>query len=203
MSDAVSTPDALPPPPRPRNPWKVATVVLVVLVAVIVVVVVKGGSSGDSRDNRNEKLAQLLPSSIETNYRNQGIDVSVSSVECDDLPTADGPFDIACRVRIDGLNEVIESTAQGTVTGDSIQVEDISSEERLLTLELAIPYVQGLVDELVDGVSVVDCDLEAKITVICPGSTFTCDLDSSERVTVTVGTAGSAEITDVTNIDGA
>lgn len=177
-----------------RNPWKIAAIVFGVLIAVFGVLAVIGSQLGDNRD---EKLAEKLPASLEENFRDKGIDVTVSSVSCEDLPTSDGSFSIQCDVRIEGIDEVVEATVQGTATDDRIEVEEVFSEERLLTQAKAIEYVQGLVDEKAEGIAVVECDLGGEVVVIRPGSEFTCSLDSEEVVLITVAEDGSGSITDV------
>lgn len=169
-------------------------VVLGVLIAVFAILAVIGSQLGDNRD---EKLAEKLPASLEENFRDKGIDVTVSSVSCEDLPTSDGSFSIQCDVRIEGIDEVVEATVQGSATDDRIEVEEVFSEERLLTQAKAIEYVQGLVDEKAEGIAVLECDLGGEVVVIRPGSEFTCSLDSEEVVLITVAEDGSGSITDV------
>lgn len=187
------------PPPKPRNKWKTAAIVLGVIVGLVIVLFIIGVLSGDDRD---EKLAKILPTSIEKNFRDNGIDVTVTSVSCEDLPTTDGSFSIECEVSVAEIEEVIEATVQGSVDKDLIQIEDVSSKERLLTPEMAIPYVQGLVDEITSGVTVLDCDLGGDVVVIDTGSDFSCTLDSDETVVVTVAGDGSASISDVISGSG-
>lgn len=197
MSDST-----LPPPPTTskRNPWKIAAIVLGVLIAVFVLLAIIGTFAGG--DNRDEKLAKLLPASIESNFKQSGVDVTVTSVDCEKLPTTDGEFTISCGVMVEGVDEVLDAKVVGSVTGDFIQVTDVSSEERLLTADLAMTYVQGLVASKVDGVEVLTCDLGVDILVIRPGSEIRCNLDSKETVTVTVQDDGSGEITDVQRTPG-
>lgn len=177
-----------------RNPWKIIAIVLGSLIAVFVILAILSSRSGDNRD---EKLAEILPTSIEENFQNKGIDVEVESVSCDDLPTGDATFSIMCDVRVVGIDEVIETTVQGSVNDDFVQIDDVFSEERLLTPTKAVEYVQTLVAQMVDGVEVLDCDLGNDVVVVRPGSEFTCSLDSGETVLVSVSDDGSAQITDV------
>ncbi|MGA0867255.1 MAG: hypothetical protein ACO3QV_08065, partial [Candidatus Nanopelagicaceae bacterium] len=145
----------------------------------------------------DEKLAEKLPISIEKNFEDKGIDVAVESVDCEALPTSDSSFSIECDVRIEGIDEEVEITVQGRVDDDFVEVEEVFSKERLLTREMAVEYVQQLVDARTEGITVVDCDLGGDVAVIRPGSEFTCSLDSDETVLVSVANDGSAEITDV------
>lgn len=195
MSDA-STADTLepPPPPKKRNRWKIVAIVLGVIVALFVVLIIIGVFAGDSRD---EKLAKLLPASIEANFHDGGIDVTVESVDCADLPRDNGDFTIDCSVQVADIEEVIEAKVKGSIDDDVIQVTDVSSAERLLTPDMAMKYVQSLVDSQVKGISVQACDLGASVIVIRPGSEIECTLDSDETVTVTVQDDGSGEITNV------
>lgn len=195
-----SEPAALPPPPKGRNPWKVVAIVLGVLIGVFVLLVV---ISSRVSNNRDEKLAEKLPKSIESNFRDKGIDVTVSSVECDELPTTDATFSIQCDVNLEGIDEVVEATVQGSVKDDLVQIDDVFSEERLLTPVKAVEYVQGLVDGFGAGISVLGCDLGGDVVVIRPGSEFSCDLDSQETVVITVAADGSGEITDIVDTEGA
>lgn len=202
MTDAPMTesaPSDLPPPPKRRNIWKIVALVLGVLIAVFVVLVIIGSRASDNRD---EKLAQKLPASIESNFRDKGIDVTVSSVDCDKLPTTDGTFSLSCDVRIDGIDEIVESTVQGSVDDDFIEIDEVFSEERLLTVEMAVKYVQTLVDDAAPGIVVLNCDLGGDVAVIRTGSEFTCSLDSDETVLITVAADGSGEITDVFDSGG-
>jgi hypothetical protein len=184
----------LPPPPKPRNRWKVVAIVLGVLIAVFVLLAIIGSRAGDNRD---EKLAEVLPASIEENFQDKGIDVTVESVSCEKLPTTDATFSIICDVRIAGIDEIIETTVQGTVDNDFVQIDEVFSEERLLSQPKAIEYVQALVDQLTSGVTVLECDLGGDVAVIRTGSEFTCALDSGETVLVSVAADGSGQITDV------
>lgn len=193
-NDVASSPLEVPPPPRPRNRWKIIAVVLGVLIAVFIVLVVIGSQVGDNRD---EKLAEKLPASIEKNFRDKGIDVTVSSVTCEDLPKSDATFSLQCEVRIEGIDEVIETTVQGEVNDDLVTIDEVFSVERLLTPSKAIEYVQSLVEQRAPGISVLDCDLGGDVSVIRPGSEFTCTLDSDETVLISVAEDGSGEISDV------
>jgi len=185
---------------KSRNPWKVAAIVLGVLIAVFTVLAIIGSQAGDNRD---EKLAERLPASIEENFKDKGIDVTVDSVSCEELPMTDATFSITCDVRIVGIEEVIETTVQGSVDDDFVEIDEVFSEERLLSPPKAIEYVQALVDQATSGVTVLDCDLGGDIAVIRTGSEFTCALDSDETVLVTVAADGSGQITDVFATDGA
>ena len=189
----------LPPPPPAKKRWRAVAIILGVLIAVFVVLAVIGSRLSDNRD---DKLAEKLPESIEENFRDKDIDVTVSSVSCEDLPTDDATFSIQCDVRIEGIDEVVEATVQGSVDGDFVQIDEVFSEERLLTVEKAIEYVQGLVDGAVENVTVLDCDLGGELAVIRTGSEFTCSLDSDETVLVAVAADGSGEITDVFSTPG-
>jgi hypothetical protein len=189
----------LPPPPRRRNLWKIVAIVLASVIVLFVILAIIGSRMGDNRD---EKLAEKLPASIERNFQDKGIDVTVESVECEDLPTSDSSFSIQCDVRIEGIDEIVETTVQGKVDDDFVEVEEVFSKERLLTMEMAIEYVQQLVDARTSGITVLGCDLDGDIAVIRPGSEFTCGLDSGETVLVSVADEGSAEITDVFEGDG-
>ena len=197
MSDHTETSIDQPPnfpPPKPRNKWKIVAIVLGSLVVVFILLAVIGSLGGDDRD---EKLAQILPGSIEKNFRDNGVDVSVESVACDDLPTTNGDFTIECDVIIAELDQPLRATVQGSVDDDFLEIEEASSNERLLTTELAIPYVQTLVDEIVSGVKVMSCELGGDLVVISEGSEFTCDLDSNETVVITIASDGSGIISDV------
>ena len=185
---------ALPPPPRRRNIWKFLAIVLASVILLFIVLAIIGSRMGDNRD---EKLAEKLPASLEKNFQDKGIEVTVESVDCENLPTTDSPFSIQCDVRIEGIDELVETTVQGKVDDDFVEVEEVFSKERLLTMEMAIEYVQQLVDARTSGVTVLGCDLGGDIAVIRPGSEFTCSLDSGETVLITVANDGSAEITDV------
>jgi hypothetical protein len=196
----ISDTPPLPPPPRRRNVWKIVAIVLTSVIVLFVILAIIGSRMGDNRD---EKLAEKLPTSIEKNFTNKGIDVTVESVECEDLPTSNSSFSIECDVRIEGIDEIIETTVQGTVDDEFVEVEEVFSKERLLTIEMAVEYVQQLIDSRTSGITVLECDLGAKIAVIRPGSEFTCSLDSDETVLVSVANDGSAEITDVFEGDGA
>jgi len=190
----------LPPPPRRRNMWKIAAIVLTSVIVLFVVLAIIGSWMGDNRD---EKLAEKLPASIEKNFLDKGIDVTVESVDCEDLPKVSASFSVQCDVRIEGIDEVVETTVQGKVDDDFVEVEEVFSKERLLTMEMAIEYVQQLVDARKAGITVLSCDLGGDIAVIRPGSEFTCSLDSGETVLIAVADDGSAEITDVFEGDGA
>jgi hypothetical protein len=174
--------------------WRFVAIALTSLIVLFVVLAIVGSRLGDDRD---EKLAEKLPASIEKNFTNKGIDVTVESVDCEDLPTTASAFSIQCDVRIAGIDEIVETTVQGTVDDDFVEVEEVFSKERLLTIEMAIEYVQELVDGQTSGITVLDCDLGDDIAVIRTGSEFTCSLDSDETVLVSVANDGSAEITDV------
>ncbi len=194
-----STPDVS-EPPKSRNPWKIVAIVLGVLIAVFVVLAVIGSQSGDNRD---EKLAEKLPASIEKNFQDKGIDVTVSSVECEKLPTTDATFSIQCNVIIEGIDEVVEATVQGSVDDDFVEIDEVFSEERLLSIAKAIEYVQGLVDTMQLGISVLDCDIGGDVAVIRTGSEFSCTLDSDETIVIKVAADGSGEIIEVIDSDGA
>lgn len=196
MTDQPNSPEPQLPPPdsRKRNPWKIVAIVLGVFILAVVILAIIGSRAGDNRD---EKLAEKLPVSIEKNFRDKGIDVTVESVDCEDLPTSDATFSLACEVHIKGIEEVIETTVEGTVNDDYVEVENVSSEKRLLTPDMAVEYVQSLVDARQSGITVTGCDLGGDVAVIRTGSEFTCSLDSDETVVVTVAADGSGEITDV------
>ena len=190
----------LPAPPKGRNPWKIAAIVMGVLIAAFVILVIIGSQASDNRD---EKLAEKLPGSIEANFKDKGIDVTVTSVSCEDLPTSDATFSIQCDVVIEGIDEVVEATVQGSVDDDFVQIDEVFSQERLLTPEKAIEYVQTLVDQQATGITVVDCEVGGDVAVIREGSEFTCTLDSDETVLITVAGDGSGSITDVFDTGGA
>lgn len=187
------------PPPKPRNTWKIVAIVLGSLVAVFVLLAIIGSLGGDNRD---ERLAEILPNSLEKNFRDNGVDVSVESVSCEDLPTTNGDFTIECDVTIAELDQPLRATVQGNVDDDFVEITEASSEERLLTPELAIPYVQNLVDEIVSGVTVLSCEIGGDIVVISTGSEFSCDLDSNEVIFIEIAPDGSGVISDVRDSHG-
>lgn len=200
VSSAGSDPAPLPPPPSTsRNPWKIAAIVLGVVIGVFVVLVIIGSRAGDNRD---EKLAEELPGSIQRNFSDKGIDVIVSSVSCEKLPTTDGTFSLTCDVRIEGIDEIIETTVQGSVDDDFVQIDEVFSEERLLTPAKAIEYVQALLEQTAPGISVLDCDLGAEVTVIRTGSEFACELNSDETIVIRVAADGSGQIIDIFDTGG-
>jgi len=156
----------------------VGAVVVLVFVAILLISLL-----GDSATDVVEKK---LPAALEENFADQGVEVTVSKVECDEISDDDGPFTTSCEISIDGLAEKLDATVFGEIDGTTVRVNDVSSDQTILTADLAVSQTQLVVDEIDPTIGILSCTLDAPVVLVEEGMTFSCEADSDETVTFEV-----------------
>lgn len=164
--------------------WIVLAVagVLVVLALVAILAVTFLGTSETATDVVEENL----PAELERNFSAQGLDVTVSEVDCDEIPEDEGSFTTPCRITIAGLDGQIEAVITGSITGNTVSVTEATSDTNVLDEDLAVQAAQRTVESLDPTVSVTACDLGATLVLVEDGLQFDCDLDTGETATFEV-----------------
>jgi hypothetical protein len=173
--------------------WIILAVVGVVVVLVIVAAVAIFALAGD---DATEVVEKNLPTALEVNLATNGLDVTVSKADCDDISNDDGPFTTTCDITIEGLSSPLEATVYGTIDGTTVNVEDVQSDTTLLDAELAAEQAQIGIRDVDPTVDVDRCTLPEAVVRVTDGLTFTCDLSSGQTVTLEVEDGGLT-ITDV------
>lgn len=194
---APPAPPMAPPvaaPPKKSN--KALWIILGVIGGVVLLIFIAIAAIAFLGDSATDVVEENLPAALEDNYRSQGLDVTVSKTDCGSISSDDGPFTTKCTVTIDGLAEPIQATIYGTVSGNTVSVDDATSDQVILDAKLAATQAQPVIDAIDPTVSILSCTLSAPIVIVTDGMTFTCDTDSNETVTFAVEN-GSLTITDV------
>lgn len=145
-------------------------------------------------DDRQAQVEEFVRDLIVKDLADQGVDITVTKTDCTDIPEDDGQETIDCRLTIDESTETVPVTAEITIDGDSV-TGNAETSAGLLTVQAGIDYAQGLVDQVVEEVSVTACDLSDAITVVEPGDKYTCTTDSDETVTITIQPDGTGVLT--------
>ena len=169
---------------------------LIVGAAAIVILVILGGRLL-TRDDMNDTLEKIIAPELELNFADQGVQVDITRIDCEDAPSTDGDFTVGCTVTLEGVAETITATAIGNISGSRVSVTSTTSEARLLNAQLAVSYVWQIVTSQDPSVMVTSCELGAKIIVVTVGDTFSCTLSTGQVATLTVNQNGSASITNV------
>jgi len=185
-----------PPTSTPAKSRKGLWIVLGVVGGLVVVAIVAIVAIALLGDSATDVVEKNLPSALEKNFTAQGVDVTVSKVDCDKVSGDEGPFSTSCAISIDGLAQPLDATVSGNIDGTTVNVDDVSSDKTILTAELAARQAQPAIDAQDPTVSITSCTLSAPVVVVESGLTFTCDTDSSQTVTFEVQ-GGSLVITDV------
>lgn len=178
---APAPPPATAPPASSSN--RVVWIIVAVLGVIAVLVVVAILAVTFFGDSTTDVVEENLPAALESNYSAQGLEVTVSKVDCDSISGDDGPFTTTCAITIDGLSEPLTATVTGSVDGNTVSVDDVSSEQTVIDESLAQTQAQTLVDSIEDGFTVTSCTLAEPVVLVTDSLTFDCTLDSDETVT--------------------
>ncbi len=198
---AAAAPMAPPPmappvaaPPKKSN--KALWIVLGVLGGLVLLVIIAVAAVAFLGDSATDVVEKNLPGALEANYSSQGLDVTVSKADCDSVSSSDGPFTTKCTITIQGLAEPLQATIYGTVSGNTVTVDDASSSQVILDAKLAAKQAQPVIDAIDPTVNITSCTLAAPVVIVKDGLTFTCKTDSNETVTFEVDN-NSLSITNV------
>jgi hypothetical protein len=184
---APMAPPMAPPvaaPPKKSN--KVLWIVLGVVGGIFLLIVIGIVAIAFLGDSATDVVEKNLPAALEDNYRTQGLDVTVSKADCGSVSSDDGPFTTKCTITIDGLAEPLQATIYGTVSGNTVSVDDATSDQVILDAKLAATQAQPVIDSIDPTVSITTCNLSAPVVLVADGLTFTCKTDSNETVTFEV-----------------
>jgi hypothetical protein len=168
-----------------RALWIVAAVVGLVVVIGVVALVAWRRDDGDALD-RTEVVDRIVPSALQQNYADQGLDVIVAGAACNDVPAQDGPFSTTCTIGFVGTERTLVATVSGTISGDQATVSGASTDTYLLDEQLAVSGAQQLVDARVAGLTVTACELTETPLLLADGDQFTCTLSNGQTATFTV-----------------
>ena len=168
----------------------IGVVVVLVVVAIVAVALLGGGK------DVTQTVEENLPSELQNNFQSQGLTVTVSKVDCDEIADDDGPFSTTCRISIDGLAPTVDAEVTGSVDGNTVRLTNAQSDTTILDEALAIKAAQPVVDGVTTGVTVQSCTLDAAVVVVEDGLTFTCTTDTDETATFQVQ-GGTLALTDV------
>ena len=169
-----------------RTPLIIAAVVGVIAVIAVIVVVAALVSGGGDDVDRTQVVDRIVPGALQQNYADQGLEVTVSAVACNEVPASDGPFSTTCTVAFVGTDRTLVADVSGTITGDQATITAASTDTNLLDESLAIAGAQQLVDAKVAGLTVTACQLAETPLLIADGDQFTCTLQNGQMATFTV-----------------
>jgi hypothetical protein len=193
---------ATPPPPLGTAPAKksnkgvwIALSILGVVAILVILAIAAVALLGNSTDV-TATIEKNLPAELESNFTAQGLNVSVTKVDCDKVDDKDGPFATNCAITITGLSSPLQAEITGSVDGSTVTVTDAKSDVTILNESMAVKQTQPVVSAVAPTVSVVSCTLTEPLVVVKEGLTFTCDTDSNETVTVELQN-GKLVLTDV------
>lgn len=172
-------PGAVPAKTSRKGLWIVLSIVGV-LVVLVIVAILAVTLLGDSATNTLEKN---LPRELESNYANQGLNVTISKADCDTVPTKDGPFTSNCTLTIANSSRPLKVTINGTISGSTLYIASADSDTNLINEALAVKAAQQLVDANASGLQVTGCTLPDQIMVVQDGDTFTCTVDNGKTIT--------------------
>ena len=169
-----------------RTPLIIAAVVGVIAVIAVIAIVAALVSGGGDDVDRTQVVDRIVPGALQQNYADQGLEVTVSAVACNEVPASDGPFSTTCTVAFVGTDRTLVADVSGTITGDQATITGATTDTNLLDESLAIAGAQQLVDAKVAGLTVTGCQLAETPLLIADGDQFTCTLQNGQTATFTV-----------------
>ena len=185
---AAGAPLMAPPPVRHRPPAKrshkalwIVLPILGLFFVLIIVAIAAVALLGDDTD-ATAKVEENLRTGLQSDFASQGLDVTVTTLDCQDVKQTDGPFTTSCTMTIAGLTPTVPVDVTGTIDGDSISANGETT-VNILNDELAVKGTQQIVAARAPTVTVISCTLPQQLVLVEEGLTFTCDLDSDQTVT--------------------
>lgn len=188
----------VPAPPvagKSRKGLWIALGVIGGLFALSIVAILAVTLLGTSKDVTGT-IEENLPGELESNFSAQGLDVSVTKVDCDKVDNDDGPFTTNCTITLSGLSTPLQAEITGSVDGNTVRVTDAKSDVTVINESLAVKETQPIVSAVAPSVTVLSCSLSEPLVIVKEGLSFTCATDSDETVTVELQN-GELVLTDV------
>jgi hypothetical protein len=186
-------PVAAPAKSSHKGLWIALTVIglFFVLIIVAIAAVALLGKNTDA----TAKVEENLRTGLQNDLASQGLDVTVSALECQDVKQENGPFTTSCTMTVAGLTPTVPVDVTGTIDGDSISANGKTT-VNILNDALAVKATQQIVAAVAPTVTVLTCTLAQPLVLVEEGLTFTCDTDSSETATFQLQ-GGQLVLTDV------
>ena len=159
------------------------------MLSVVVVLVVVGLLGAALLDNNQDVTATVeknLPGELQSNFAAQGLMVTISRVDCAEIPHNQGAFTTDCDIIIAGLADPVKATITGSLNGKTVRVDDAQSDATILNADLAVEAAQPAVDTVDPTVKVQSCTLPSDLVIVTDGLTFTCLTDTDETVTLEI-----------------
>jgi hypothetical protein len=190
----------IPPPPgaaparsSPKGLWIALIVIGVVLVLAVLAImaVTLLGTNADA----TSKVETNLRSGLQSDFASQGLDVTVTGLDCQKVKQKDGPFTTTCTMTVAGLTPTVPVDVTGTIDGNSVSAKGETT-VNLLNDALAVKAAQQIVASVAPTVTVVSCTLPQTLVLVEEGLTFTCRTDSSQTATFDLQ-GGKLVLTDV------
>jgi uncharacterized membrane protein YeiB len=198
---AAAAPLMAPPPggePAPAKRsnkalWIVLTILglFFVLIIVAIAAVTLLGKSTDA----TAKVEKNLSTGLQSDFASQGLDVTVTTLDCQDVKQKNGPFTTSCTMTIAGLTPTVPVDVTGTIDGDDISA-NAETTVNILNDELAVKATQQIVASVAPTVTVLSCTLPQQLVLVEEGLSFTCATDSNETATFDYS-GGQLLLTDV------
>jgi hypothetical protein len=126
-----------------------------------------------------------LKSGLQSDFAAQGVDLTVTSLDCQDVKQKNGPFTTTCTMSVAGLTPTVPVSVTGTIDGSSVSAKGETT-VNLLNSALAVKAAQPIVDAIAPAVTVLSCTLPQPLVLVDDNLTFTCRTDSSETATFSV-----------------
>lgn len=176
----MAPPVAAPPKKGNKALWIILGILggffLLVLIAIAAVTFLGG-------DSATEALEKNLPNDLAADFADRGLEITITSAECEPVERKDGPYTTSCTLTIDGANRTLTGTVEGYITDNTLYYQSWDSPTNLVNEQLLTTTAQQVVDATEPGFEVTSCTLSSRIWVVEDGDTFDCTLDTGETVT--------------------
>lgn len=180
----MAPPVGAPPAKKSHKGVWIALAVLGLFVFLIVAALALVALLGKNED-ATSAVESNLRSGLQSDFASKGLDLNVTSLDCQDVKQKNGPFTTTCTMSVAGLTPTVPVSVTGTIDGSSVSAKGQTT-VNLLDSALAVKAVQPIVDSIASSVTVLSCTLPQPLVLVDDTLTFTCQTDSDETATFSV-----------------